>query len=103
MKSEDEKHEDFLQAVSKAVRERRAELGLSQEELSQKAQLHRTYISDIEAGRRNISLKSLQRLAFGLGIAASELMQSAEQKLDGAQCLGGCQVSSFQLMPRGLS
>jgi transcriptional regulator with XRE-family HTH domain len=69
-------------AISRAIRERRLSLGVSQEELGNRADLHRTYISDIEAGRRNLSLRSLFRLALGLGLSVSDLLKMAELKTD---------------------
>ncbi len=69
-------------AISRAIRERRLSLGVSQEELGIRADLHRTYISDIEAGRRNLSLRSLFRLALGLGLSVSDLLKLAEVKAD---------------------
>ena len=67
-------------AISRAIRERRVNLGVSQEELGNRADLHRTYISDIEAGRRNLSLRSLFRIASGLGLSVSDLLKIAESK-----------------------
>ena len=71
----------LMLAISKAIRERRVGLGVSQEELGNRADLHRTYISDIEAGRRNLSLRSLFRLASGLGLTVSELLKLAEARM----------------------
>lgn len=71
-------------AISRAIRERRISLGVSQEELGNRADLHRTYISDIEAGRRNLSLRSLFRLALGLGLSVSDLLKLAELKTEAA-------------------
>lgn len=71
----------LMLAISKAIRERRVGLGVSQEELGNRADLHRTYISDIEAGRRNLSLRSLFRLASGLGLSVSELLKLAEARM----------------------
>jgi CheY-like chemotaxis protein len=56
-----------------AVRERRHRLGLSQEELAWRAGLHRTYVTDIERGARNLSLKSIERLATALQAPIAEL------------------------------
>ena len=56
------------------VRRLRAERGLSQEELAARAGLHRTYVSSVERGQRNISLDNIKKLADQLGIAASELL-----------------------------
>jgi transcriptional regulator with XRE-family HTH domain len=56
-----------------AIRQRRQELGISQEELSFRAGLHRTYISDIERGSRNPSLENIEKLAKALDISVSIL------------------------------
>lgn len=42
--------------------------GLSQEELGFKSSLHRTYISEVERGRRNISIVNIARIAKALGV-----------------------------------
>ena len=46
----------------------RNRLGISQEELAERSGLHRTYISDVERGARNVSLESMEKLASGLEI-----------------------------------
>jgi transcriptional regulator with XRE-family HTH domain len=70
----------LLEAVCKSIHDRREELGLSQEELASKADLHRTYISDIERGARNPSLKTLCRLAEALELSISALIVKAESR-----------------------
>lgn len=75
----------LMLAISKSIRERRSRLGVSQEELGNRADLHRTYISDIEAGRRNLSLRSLFRLAAGLGLTVSELVKLGEEKISSGE------------------
>lgn len=65
--------------LAATVLKRRREIGLSQEELASRAGLHRTYISDIERGARNISFKSLCRLAIALEIESSALVALSEQ------------------------
>src|SRR6266498_3557662 len=49
----------------------RGRLGISQEELAGRAGLHRTYVSDIERGVRNLSLESIDKLAKALEIPVS--------------------------------
>jgi transcriptional regulator with XRE-family HTH domain len=44
-------------------------MGMSQEVLAEHAMLHRTYISDVERGARNVSLHSIERLARALGVS----------------------------------
>jgi two-component system response regulator len=56
-----------------AVRAYRQQLGLSQETLAERAELHRTYITDVERGARNISLESISRLARALDLSISSL------------------------------
>jgi transcriptional regulator with XRE-family HTH domain len=64
---------DINQRFGKAIRRRRREMDLSQEELAERAQLHRTYISSIERGQRNPSLENIEKLAKALDISISAL------------------------------
>jgi transcriptional regulator with XRE-family HTH domain len=56
-----------------AVKQRRQEIGISQEVLAERAELHRTYIGDIERGARNLSLENIEKLAKALQISISDL------------------------------
>lgn len=67
---------DIRQRFGLAIRQRRQELGISQEELSFRAGLHRTYISDIERGSRNPSLENIEKLAKALEVSVSVLFAS---------------------------
>jgi transcriptional regulator with XRE-family HTH domain len=70
---------DWLPATfSKVLHKRREALGISQEELSKRSGLHRTYISDVERGARNVSLKNMGRLSVALEVTPSVLMRWAE-------------------------
>lgn len=60
------------------VRQRRLELGLTQEGLAQAASLNRTYIGSLETGQRNPSLDLIARLAFALGCDAADLVLGAQ-------------------------
>lgn len=57
----------ITEQFGKRVKEIRQAKGITQEELSVKAQLHRTYISSIELGKRNVSLLNIEKLAKALG------------------------------------
>lgn len=59
---------DVLKVFSHNVRMYRIRLGLSQEAISFKTGLHRTYISAVECGKRSISLDNIQRIADALEI-----------------------------------
>jgi transcriptional regulator with XRE-family HTH domain len=61
-----------------AVKLRREELGLTQEDLADKAAIHRTYVSDIERGARNVSLLNIERLAAALSLRISQLFERVE-------------------------
>ena len=61
-----------------AVRKYRLKIGLSQEKLAEEAGLHRTYISDIERGDRNVSLVNIRRLAKALKIQSSDIMKEID-------------------------
>jgi transcriptional regulator with XRE-family HTH domain len=62
-----------------AVKMRREELGLTQEDLADKAQIHRTYLSDVERGGRNLSLVNIERLAAALALSLSEMFLLVER------------------------
>lgn len=57
-----------LHALGAALREIRLERSLSQEELANRCDLHRTYIGGIERGERNLSYTALLRVAEGLSV-----------------------------------
>ncbi|MEA2496231.1 MAG: hypothetical protein QOJ29_4142 [Thermoleophilaceae bacterium] len=64
--------------LGEAVRRRRRDLGLTQEDLALRAGLHQRWISNVENGKRNPSYSSLGRLAAGLDLTLSDLIASAE-------------------------
>lgn len=68
----------FQQALGVAVRERRDQLQITQEQLALRSGLHQRWISNVETGKRNPSYGSLKRLASGLDLAASDLVARAE-------------------------
>jgi transcriptional regulator with XRE-family HTH domain len=68
----------FQVALGLAVKARREELGLTQEQLYLRTDIHQRYLSNVENGKRNPSYASLRRLAAGLGLSASKLVARAE-------------------------
>jgi len=74
---------DFKKLFGAAVRLRRDDLDISQEELAGRAGLHRTYISDVERGARNVSLESIHRLADALKIPVSQLFAWQHEEING--------------------
>lgn len=62
-----------------AVREYRLKRKLSQEQLAELADLHRSYISDVERGAKNISLISIDKVCKALKIKMSDLCAMMEK------------------------
>ena len=58
----------------KRLREVRTGKGISQEKLAELAGLHRTYVSSVERGGRNISLVNIESLARALGVPMTALI-----------------------------
>ncbi|QGS51523.1 helix-turn-helix domain-containing protein [Spiroplasma tabanidicola] len=71
------KSNDVIAIFSQNMKELRVQKGLTQEELSFKAGIHRNYISDTERGRRNVSLKAVEKIAAGLGVTIQELFNNS--------------------------
>lgn len=59
------------------MRKLRRQMGMSQEELAERADLHRTYIAGIEGGGRNITLRSVDKLAKALKVSVPALLSEA--------------------------
>lgn len=74
----------FMQKIEiifgNAVRKRRNELGLSQEDFADKAGVHRTYVSSIELGKVQVSIRIAAQLAEALELPLSELWRDIEQQ-----------------------
>ncbi len=71
--------ENFLLHLGDAIRDRRINLYLSQEELGSRADLSRTYITAVENGLRNISMITMLRIAKALQNRASVQILAAEK------------------------
>jgi transcriptional regulator with XRE-family HTH domain len=63
---------------AKRIREIRLEKGISQEKLAELSNLHRTYISSVERGERNITVDNMERLAVALGVDIRDLLKPDE-------------------------
>lgn len=67
---------DTLKQFGQKVRELRIKKGISQEKLAELSGLHRTYISSLELGKRNVSLININALAKALGVTPDKLLKS---------------------------
>lgn len=55
------------------IQELRKQMGLSQEKFALKIEMDRTYYASVEAGKRNISVRNIKKIADGLGVSISDL------------------------------
>lgn len=76
---------DIGEAFGKAVKIRRVEIGISQEELAHKADFARSFLSAIELGRKGASIQSVWRLAQALDCKPSDLWLTAERLVQEGQ------------------
>jgi CheY-like chemotaxis protein len=68
---------DLKALLGLAIKTERCVQGISQEELAERAGLHRTYVSDVERGARNPSIASIEKLAQALKLSVSALFNRA--------------------------
>jgi CheY-like chemotaxis protein len=68
---------DLKTLLGVAIKTQRTSLGISQEELAHRADLHRTYVSDLERGVRNPSVDSIDKLARALEVSVFSLFEKA--------------------------
>lgn len=67
----------YLVALGRAIRELRAQAGMSQESLALSAEIDRSYLGGIERGEVNLALINLVKIATALGVSAEKLMKQA--------------------------
>ena len=68
----------LLRAVGIALRARRKELGISQEQLALMASIDRAYVGGIERGEHNLTVMTLAQLCTALDISPGTLLKSSE-------------------------
>ena len=71
---------DIKIKVGQRIKELRKIILLSQESLANKADVDRTYVTDVENGRRNVSVEILERLINALEVTVSEFFNSKDFK-----------------------
>lgn len=69
---------DILQRFGRHLRTLRMARKVSQEKLAAQAGLHRTYVSSVERGERNISLVNIERLAGALEVPLRDMLPAGE-------------------------
>ena len=66
---------DLQKKVGRNIRSYRQRRGLSQEAFAEVLGVHRTYMGGLERGERNLTLRSLERIAAQMGVEVEELMR----------------------------
>ena len=67
---------DTKMRVGLRIKELRNALGYSQETLAYSIEMSRTYLAEVEIGKRNISIANIDRIAQGLGVSLKEFFDS---------------------------
>ena len=70
---------DIRERFGFAVKARREALGLTHEDLPERARIHSTYLSDVERGTRNLAILNIERLAGALEMSLAELFSTVER------------------------
>jgi len=65
---------NILEGIGSRIQSIRTRLGITQDELGERVGLNPKYISAIECGQRNITIKTLDKIAKGLGVELFELL-----------------------------
>lgn len=58
--------------VGKRIKQLRNQMGISQEELSFRSNVHRTYIAGVESGKRNLTITVLAKIVSALNVSLGE-------------------------------
>ncbi|HEY9677678.1 MAG TPA: helix-turn-helix transcriptional regulator [Drouetiella sp.] len=73
------RHEpDLIKALGNSIAERRRYIAMTQQQLADAVGVHRTYLSEIEQGKRNLSVGTLYQIAACLEISADKLLKQAD-------------------------
>jgi transcriptional regulator with XRE-family HTH domain len=69
---------DIRIRVGLRIKQLRAERGLTQDELAYSIGLSRSYLAEVETGKRNVSVVNLERLCSGLGVSPREFFAAGD-------------------------
>jgi transcriptional regulator with XRE-family HTH domain len=92
---------DLPKLIGERIRNFRKEKGLSQEELAHIANLHTTYIGQLERGEKNATLESVEKVANALGISLENLFRSIRSSPDSQEYTLSQIITRLQMSPPG--
>ena len=72
---------DYYALFGKKMAEIRKDQGLAQDKLALKCEIARSFVGDVELGKRNLSLNSMCKLAIGLGVSVSDLLELVDKEI----------------------
>jgi transcriptional regulator with XRE-family HTH domain len=84
-----------MPSVGERIRERRLELGWTQEKLAAEAKISTGFLSDLETGKRNVSAENLLEIAHALGVSLDFLMKGGPSRLKAAEVQVPASLSEF--------
>ena len=73
-------YNEYNKKIGNTVFKMRKKRKISQEQLSELANIHRTYLSDVEGGKRNITITVLKKIVDGLDLDMSSFFKMVEQE-----------------------
>lgn len=65
----------ITEKVDQRIKDLRTEIGISQEKLALKAEIDRTYLAGVENGKRNLSIKSLEKIINALNVSFHDFFE----------------------------
>lgn len=74
--------QSITQEVGARVRAFRQRMGITQEELAERAELHHTYIGQVERGEKNLTIASLEKILTALNVSFSDFFEKIEERKD---------------------
>jgi len=72
---------DYCALFGKKLAEVRREKGIAQDKLALKCDIARSFVGEVERGKRNLSLKNIYKLAVGLGVSTADLLALVDEDI----------------------
>lgn len=73
--------DEYCVLFGKRLAEIRKEKGIAQDKLALKCDMARSFVGEVERGKRNLSLRNICKLAIGLGVTTAELLALIDDEI----------------------